>query len=134
MVLSEGIEDIFKLNEFVQCIATGGVSDKTDKKIEACGIRKYFSAENVFCSDMVEYGKPEPDVFLLAQETMGFSKEQSIIVEDSVAGVTAAQKAKIDVIAYCGSKHYNEEKEIKKMGVEVFYSMNDIKKYLLSIK
>ena len=40
--LTDGIEDIFKMKQFEQCIATGGVFSKTEKKIEMVGIRNYF--------------------------------------------------------------------------------------------
>ena len=37
--------------------------DKTLVKIEAVGIGKYFSPEQIFTADMVEHGKPKPDLF-----------------------------------------------------------------------
>ena len=65
--LTDGIEDIFKL-PIKQCIATGGVKDKTAEKIKITGIQNYFPADKVFTIDMVKNGKPEPDLFLLAAE------------------------------------------------------------------
>ena len=56
------------MKSFEQCIATGGTMDKTLVKIEAVGIGKYFSPEQIFTADMVEHGKPKPDLFLLAAQ------------------------------------------------------------------
>ena len=131
--LTEGIEDIFKLKEFDQCIATGGTFAKTELKIKNVGIQKYFPPEKVFTADLVEYGKPEPDLFLLAADTLGFKTQNCIVVEDSIAGLTAAKKAKMNLIAFVkyDSKAYIEE--IKKLNIEnIFDNMNDVKNFILS--
>lgn len=134
-VLTPEIEDIFKLREFEQCIATGGTTSKTEKKIEMAGIKKYFPPEKVFTADMVAYGKPDPDLFLLAAEVMGFKREDCIVVEDSLAGMNAGIRAGMNVIAFLGSDLYSGihiEKEIRNLGVsEIFYNMKDVKDYLL---
>lgn len=131
--LTEGIEDIFKLKEFDQCIATGGTFAKTELKIKNVGIQKYFPPEKVFTADLVEYGKPEPDLFLLAADTLGCKTQNCIVVEDSIAGLTAAKKAKMNLIAFVkyDSKAYIEE--IKKLNIEnIFDNMNDVKNFILS--
>lgn len=132
--LTEGIEEIFKLSDFEQCIATGGVASKTRLKIEITGIEKYFPPEKVFTADLVKYGKPEPDLFLLAAETMGYNKEQCIVVEDSIAGMTAAIRAKMKVIAFSGSDMYDKDhiKKVKELGInDIFDNMKEVKEYLI---
>jgi HAD superfamily hydrolase (TIGR01509 family) len=59
--------------------------------LEGLSIRRYFSA--VASADEVVRGKPQPDVYLLALERLGLTAEQAIAVEDSRAGITAAQAA-----------------------------------------
>ncbi len=49
---------------------------------------------------MVARGKPYPDVFLHAAETMGFSPEQCVVIEDSDAGIQAALAAGMRVLAF----------------------------------
>lgn len=49
---------------------------------------------------MVNKWKPEPDVFLLAAKTMGYEPKECLVVEDSLAGITAAQNVGFDVVAY----------------------------------
>jgi len=128
------VEDIIKMN-IKQCIATGGVLDKTIKKLEVIGFwKKYFDEANLFTVDMVKHGKPEPDLFLFAADKMGEKPENCIIIEDSLAGMKAAQKAKIDVIAFLGSEMYQNDEylqEVKKCGVKnIFFDMRDIKRFL----
>lgn len=43
--------------------------------------------------DMVEQGKPAPDLFLLCAERLGLSPEETLVVEDSVNGVLAGRNA-----------------------------------------
>ncbi|MBE6451951.1 MAG: HAD family phosphatase [Alphaproteobacteria bacterium] len=136
--LTEGIEDIFKMKEINQCIATGGDTQKTINKIKTVNIEKYFPMEKVFTADMVQYGKPEPDIFLLAAKTMGYPPEKSIVIEDSITGLIAAIKAKMTPIAFIGSKLYNKESyvtSIKKLGVtHIFDNMKDIKNFIFNYK
>ncbi|MFV0561291.1 MAG: HAD family hydrolase [Enterococcus sp.] len=50
------------------------------------------SAENV------QRAKPDPEIFLLAQQKLGTVKEQTLILEDSQNGIIAANRAEIPVI------------------------------------
>ena len=98
IALTPGIEDIFLMGSFDQCIATGGTMSKTKEKIKQVGIEKYFPAEKVFTADLVEYGKPEPDLFLLAAHTMDYKPEDCIVIEDSLAGLQAGRAGGMTVI------------------------------------
>lgn len=129
------IEDIFKMTDFDQCIATGGIAGKTAEKIKQTGIEKYFPPEKVFTADLVKYGKPEPDLFLLAAETMGYTPENSIVIEDSVAGLTAAKRAKMNYAAFVKYHRPAYIDEIKKLGVKnIFDDMKQVKEFLLKYK
>lgn len=50
------------------------------------------SAENV------KRAKPDPEIFLLAQQKLGTTKENTLILEDSQNGILAAEAAEIPVI------------------------------------
>lgn len=132
--LTEGIEDIFKMEIFEQCIATGGIISKTNEKIKKVGITKYFPPEKIFTADLVTYGKPEPDLFLLAAETLGYNPEECVVIEDSVAGITAAKRAKMDCIAFVKYNKPSYIDEIKKMGIKyIFDDMKEVKKTILNM-
>ncbi len=132
--LTEGIENIFKNNNFEQCIATGGVKDKTAAKIKSVGIEKYFPQNKIFTADMVEHGKPQPDIFILAAEKLGYQSKDCIVIEDSLAGMTAGLRANMLVIAFIGFEMNQSEeylKKIKNLGIKhIFYTMYDIEKFL----
>ena len=109
--LTPFIEDIFKLQNFDQCIATGSILERAIRKIKQTGADKYFDESRIFTADMVKNGKPEPDLFLYAADKMGYNPQDAIVVEDSTVGVMAAQRAGIKVIAFV---KYNTP-EVKKM-------------------
>jgi len=129
-----GIEKIFEDKTFAQCIATGGIFSKTLIKIKAVGIEKYFGQNNLFTADMVKHGKPEPDIFLLAAQKMGYKPEDCIVIEDSVPGLTAALKAKMNPIAFLGSDMYASKQIlqlVKALGIKnIFYTMEDVRHFL----
>ncbi len=133
--LTTGIEKIFKNQEIEQCIATGGIKDKTAAKIEAVNIRKYFPEEKVFTADMVAHGKPEPDLFLLAAKTMGYRPQDCLVIEDSLAGMTAGLRAGMKVVAFLGFE-MNQSSEylakVKALGVKyIFYDMEEVEHFII---
>lgn len=56
---------------------------------------------------MVEKGKPNPDIFLLAAEKMQVSASDCIIIEDSLEGIRGGKNAGMKVFAFCGAKANN---------------------------
>ncbi len=61
------------------------------------GINGYFQA--VISGRDVTEGKPSPQGFLLAARRLGVKPENCIVIEDAIAGVSAAQKAGMRCLA-----------------------------------
>jgi len=78
-------------------IATGGTRMVIEKTLQAVGISDWFD-EVVTADDVVE-GKPAPDIFLHAAKLLGVAPERCLVVEDAPAGILAAQRAGMQVIA-----------------------------------
>ena len=119
-----------------QCVATGGLKSKTIHKLTLIDFwNKYFNEKNLFTVDMVEHGKPEPDIFLFAAKQMGEKPENCVVIEDSIAGLTAALKANMDVIAFLGCEMYHNDsylQKVKELGIKnICYTMQDIEKIIL---
>lgn len=134
--LTPDIEQILKL-PIKQCIATGGVKDKTALKIQVAGISSYFPENTVFTADMVKHGKPEPDLFTLAANSMGEKTQDAVVVEDSLAGLTAAIKAGCLPIAFLAGDLLNDNQHLQKvkdLDVKyIFHNMTDLKNFLLTL-
>ena len=128
--LTPNIEKIFARTDIKQCIATGGSKEKTQVKLKSVGIDKLFTPDKVFLSEMVAQGKPAPDLFLFAAEKMGEKPENCLIIEDSLAGLKAGLAAKMETIAFVGSKMNNNEEyiaQVKALGIKhIFKTMDEI--------
>lgn len=81
------------------CVASNGRRAKIEASLTTAGLREFF-AERVFSAEQVACAKPSPELFLLAAESMGVPARYCVVVEDSVAGVTAAKAAQMKVIGY----------------------------------
>ncbi len=58
---------------------------------------------------MADHGKPAPDLFLLAADTLGFTPEECLVLEDSDAGIEAGHNAGMDVICIPDLRYPSEE-------------------------
>ena len=60
---------------------------------------------NIFSTRLVERGKPYPDIFLYAAGKMDVAPSRCVVIEDSVAGVTAAKSADMTCVGFTGGSH-----------------------------
>ncbi len=133
------MEEVLSLPGFKHAMATGGMFDETILKLKAIGLEKVFTADNLVTVDMVKKGKPEPDSFLLAAEKSGVAPQDTFVIEDSIAGLTAAIRAGMTPIGFTGSEIYRHNAEhtraVKALGVKyIFDNMRDIKSFLQNIQ
>lgn len=89
----------------VQCIASGSPKDRVELCVDVAGMRSVFPTELVYTRELVENGKPAPDLFLYAAEKMGYKPEECVVVEDSSSGIKAAQAAGMEVLGFLGGGH-----------------------------
>jgi HAD superfamily hydrolase (TIGR01509 family) len=90
--------------ELMCCVASSTPLPFLQWKLEHTGIADLFSA-GIFSADMVDCGKPAPDLFLHAAAAMGIEPRHCIVVEDSANGVIAGQAAGMQVIGFTGGDH-----------------------------
>lgn len=77
-------------------IATSGTWPVATARLEAAGIDL---PSVVVTVDDVKNAKPDPDIFLLACERLGFPPEECLVVEDAPFGVEAGKAAGCTVLA-----------------------------------
>lgn len=134
VTLTDGILSLFETFNGYQCIATGDSVKNTLEKVAILKIEKFFHIKNIFSADMVERGKPAPDLFLYAAKHMGYTPAQCIVVDDAIAGVQAALNAHMAIVPYVEHHGVLKERmidEIRKLGVtKIAYNMLDVKRML----
>jgi HAD superfamily hydrolase (TIGR01509 family) len=74
------------------------------KNLERTGLAPLFNP-HIYSATQVARGKPSPDVFLYAASQIGVDPARAIVIEDSVAGVTAGLRAGMRVIGFHGASN-----------------------------
>ena len=92
-ILSGVVNVLEFLKEKNQWIALGSASKNARPILEKVKIINYFDA--IVDGNDVTNAKPDPEVFLQAAKLLNASPENSIVFEDSVAGIQAANIAKM---------------------------------------
>ncbi|MGC3221329.1 HAD-IA family hydrolase, partial [Enterococcus faecium] len=54
--------------------------------------------ETIVSAENVQRAKPDPEIFLLANQKLGTAKKETLILEDSHNGILAASAAEIPVV------------------------------------
>lgn len=95
-----------------QPIALGSASKNARPILEKTGILSFFDA--IVDGNDVVNAKPDPEVFLHAARLLNVTNEDSIVFEDSVAGIQAANVAKMLSIGIGDKKTLHEAEYIFK--------------------
>lgn len=97
MSFSEILPGVIPILQFLkdnhQGIALGSASKNARPILEKTGILSYFDA--IVDGNDVTNAKPDPEVFVQAARLLNISNENAIVFEDSVAGIQAANTAKM---------------------------------------
>lgn len=100
-----GIEAVLRGLDLPRCVASSSNLDRIRLSLGITGLTPHFRTDHVFSAQMVERGKPAPDLFLLAAERLGVNPARCLVVEDSPHGVAAAVAAGMDVVGFVGGGH-----------------------------
>jgi HAD superfamily hydrolase (TIGR01509 family) len=78
-------------------VASGGSRMVVEKTLRIVGVSDWF--DEVITADDVAEGKPAPDIFIKAARLLGVAPAKCLALEDAPAGILAAQRAGMQVIA-----------------------------------
>jgi HAD superfamily hydrolase (TIGR01509 family) len=102
----ENIETVLRRLGGACCVASSSDLDRVEFSLALTGLSELF-AGRIFTAQMVEHGKPAPDLFLYAADKMKVAPERALVIEDSVSGVQAAKAAGMTVWGFVGGSHYS---------------------------
>ncbi len=96
----EGAADLLESLDLPFCVASNAPLNKVGLCLETTGLAGFFPESHRFSAYTVRKWKPEPDLFLLAAESLGMEPANCAVVEDSIYGVEAGLNAGMHVFAY----------------------------------
>jgi HAD superfamily hydrolase (TIGR01509 family) len=88
-----------------RCVASSSLPERIAASLVVTKLDDLFPESARFSTVRVARGKPAPDIFQFAAREMGELAESSIVIEDSVPGVTGAVAAGMKVIGFTGGRH-----------------------------
>jgi HAD superfamily hydrolase (TIGR01509 family) len=100
-----GIGALLSSFEAPCCVASSSDLDRVTLSLALTGLAEHFG-DRLYTAQMVKHGKPAPDLFLYAAAQMKAAPARSLVIEDSVSGVTAAKAAGMTVWGFVGGSHY----------------------------
>jgi HAD superfamily hydrolase (TIGR01509 family) len=118
------------------CVASSSFPKKLQLGLETVGLYERFMP-NVVSGTLVAHGKPQPDVFLFAAGWLRISPLRCLVVEDSVAGVTAAVAAGMPVLGFVGGTHCDAghgDRLLKAGALSVFAEMAQLPALLQALR
>jgi HAD superfamily hydrolase (TIGR01509 family) len=103
----EGVNAVLADLQIPHCVASSSDLDRVSFSLSLTGLAPHFD-QRLYTSQMVKRGKPAPDLFLYAAEKMQADPRRTLVIEDSVSGVTAGKAAGMTVWGFVGGSHYRQ--------------------------
>ncbi|MFM7375783.1 MAG: HAD family hydrolase, partial [Chthoniobacterales bacterium] len=106
LVRENGIEPLPGVRELLAALQEAGIPcaigsstecANLDCLLDLMDLRKFFRV--IVSGEEVVHGKPDPSIFLLAAERLGFAPADCVVIEDALVGIEAAQRAGMTVLA-----------------------------------
>lgn len=110
------------------CVASSTRLPALLDNLATCGLADLVDGR-VYSASQVKRAKPAPDVFLFAASQMGADPADCLVIEDSVAGVSAARRAGMRVVGFLGGGHItagHAERLTAVGAIETFSHMRDL--------
>jgi len=101
----EGVSSVLEGLHTPHCVASSSDVDRVSFSLSLTGLASHFDGR-LYTSQMVERGKPAPDLFLHAAERMQADPGRTLVIEDSISGVRAGKAAGMTVWGFVGGSHY----------------------------
>lgn len=105
-VLEERVQPVAGADELLSsmtvpfCVASNAPLNKVNLCLKSTGLIRHFDQSNIFSAYQLNVWKPEPDLFLMAAESLGVAAENCAVVEDSIFGLKAGLAAGMQVFGY----------------------------------
>jgi HAD superfamily hydrolase (TIGR01509 family) len=99
-----GVAAVIASLQVPYCLATSSSPERLAHSLALTHLADLFTGR-CFTASMVARGKPAPDLFLHAAQTMGVPPARCLVIEDSETGVRAGLAAGMQVWRFTGGSH-----------------------------
>ncbi|MDE5892717.1 MAG: HAD-IA family hydrolase, partial [Acetatifactor sp.] len=92
--VKKGVKEILEFLQrtgYLIGLASSTSRPSVEDHLQRAGIRQYF--QSLTTGDMVEHSKPQPDIYLMACESLDVNPGEAMAIEDSPNGIRAAHSA-----------------------------------------
>jgi beta-phosphoglucomutase-like phosphatase (HAD superfamily) len=104
-------------------IVSQGARAKMAVTLPASGMDAVLGDAPIFSGDDVVRGKPHPDLYLHAAATLGVAPARTVVIEDSVPGVTGGVAAGMRVLGYAADE---DPARLAAAGAEVLLDLHEV--------
>ncbi len=101
-----GVKDVLKSIRSPYCLATGSSPERLEVSMEVTGLKPWFAGRS-YTSNLVEHGKPSPELFYYAAHQMNIEPKHCLVIEDSEMGLRAGLAAGMTTWQFKGGSHYS---------------------------
>ena len=119
-----GLEAFLNTWRGPRCIASSSAPERIALSLNVTRLAEYFG-ECVYSTQLVERGKPAPDIFLYAAGKAGVEPARSLVIEDSAFGVSGALAAGMRAIGYVGGAHAGPDQGGKLLAAGALFVAKD---------
>ena len=114
--------EYLKQNGITTGLATSTASERAEYQLKKHGLYDYF--DDIVYGNMVERGKPAPDIYLAACERLGTRPENTMGVEDSINGILSCSAAGLYTVMVIDLIQPNDE--VKEKADRIFLNAGEI--------
>lgn len=102
---SEDLFNFFQVNDIPFTIATSAGIENVSFYFENMNLNRWFILDKVVYNNGTFRGKPQPDIFLQAAQKLDLQPSETVVFEDSIPGIEAAQNAGVGKIYIVNSNN-----------------------------
>lgn len=120
-----GVPDMLRRVAQPKCVASSSELEKIALSLRLCGLAEHFDPY-LFSARQVARGKPHPDLFLHAAQSMGHAPAACAVIEDSLPGATAGRRAGMTVFAYRPQTDAADDAAFTALGCRLLRNMAEL--------
>ena len=85
-------------NGITVAMATANEKSRAERYLKKIGLYEYF--DKIICADMVEHGKPAPDIYAYACEKFSILPQETVFIDDRAKNIAGAKEFGLQALQF----------------------------------